>query len=81
MKSTITTPFLSQKTAVGYLADKVTLNFPDLFGECVYIHCFDCSLVSAFTNETQVSSPVTLHCDRETHRHLCGVAPKIKSKT
>jgi hypothetical protein len=30
-----------------------------LFGECVCIHCFDCSLVSAFTNETQVSSLVT----------------------
>jgi hypothetical protein len=53
MNSTISTPFLSQKTAVGYLADKVSLNFPDLFGECVY------PLVSAFTNETQGSSPVT----------------------
>jgi hypothetical protein len=30
-----------------------------LFGECVCIHCFDCFLVSAFTNETHVSSPVT----------------------
>jgi hypothetical protein len=26
---------------------------------CVCIHYFDCTLVSAFTNETQVSSPVT----------------------
>jgi hypothetical protein len=31
-----------------------------LFGECVCIHCFDCSLVSTFTTETQVSSPVTM---------------------
>jgi hypothetical protein len=30
-----------------------------LFGECMCNHCFDCSLVSALTNETQVSSPVT----------------------
>jgi hypothetical protein len=29
-----------------------------LFGECVCVHCFDCSLVTTFTNETQVSSPV-----------------------
>jgi hypothetical protein len=30
-----------------------------LFGEFVCIHCFDCSLSSAFTNETRISSPVT----------------------
>jgi hypothetical protein len=29
------------------------------FGDCVSMHCFDCSLVSTYTNETQVSSPVT----------------------
>jgi hypothetical protein len=52
--------FLSQKTVVvDYLADKVCLNFSDLFDECVYIHCFDCSLVSTFTNEIQVSSLAT----------------------
>jgi hypothetical protein len=37
----------------------VCLNFFGLSSECVRIHCFDCSLVSTFTNETQVSSPVT----------------------
>jgi hypothetical protein len=37
----------------------VCLNFFNLFGKCVCIHCFDYSLVSSFTNETQVSSPVT----------------------
>jgi hypothetical protein len=59
MNSTISTPFLSQKTvAIGFLAD-VCLNFFGLFGECVCIHLFDCSLVSTFTNETQVSSPGT----------------------
>jgi hypothetical protein len=26
---------------------------------CVCIHCFNCYLISTFTNETQVSSPVT----------------------
>jgi hypothetical protein len=31
-----------------------------LFGDCACIHCFDCPLVSTFTNETQVSSPVTM---------------------
>jgi hypothetical protein len=36
------------------------LKFFGLFGKFVCIHCFDCSLVSAFTNENQVSSPVTL---------------------
>jgi hypothetical protein len=30
-----------------------------LFGECVRVQCFDCSLVSTPTNETQVSSSVT----------------------
>jgi hypothetical protein len=30
-----------------------------LFGECVSIHCSDCSLVSAFRNKTHASSPDT----------------------
>jgi hypothetical protein len=33
-------------------ADDICLNNFGLFGECVCIHCFDCSLVPAFTNET-----------------------------
>jgi hypothetical protein len=61
MDSTISTPFLSQKTvAVSFLAENVCLNFFILFGECMCIQCFDCSLVSAFTSETQVSSPCTM---------------------
>jgi hypothetical protein len=36
----------------------VCLNLFSLF-ECVCIHCFDCSLVTTFTNETQILSPVT----------------------
>jgi hypothetical protein len=43
----------------GRQAGNVCLNFFALFGECVCVHCFDCSLVSTFANETQVSSPVT----------------------
>jgi hypothetical protein len=59
MNYTIITPFLSQKTvANSFLEDNISLNFFTLFGECVGIHWFDCSLVSAFTNETQVSPPV-----------------------
>jgi hypothetical protein len=54
-------PILSQKTvAISFLADNICLNFFDLFGKCVCIRCFHCSLVSTFTNETEVSSPVTL---------------------
>jgi hypothetical protein len=35
--STISTPFLSQKTvAISHLADNVCLNFFGLFGECVH---------------------------------------------
>jgi hypothetical protein len=62
MNSTISTPFLSQKT-VGisfWQADNVCLNFFGLFGECVCIHCFDCSLVSTFKKETQVPPPGTM---------------------
>jgi hypothetical protein len=59
MNSTISTPFLSQKTAAINLLADVYLNFFGLSGECVRIHCFNCSLVSTFTNKTQVSSPVT----------------------
>jgi hypothetical protein len=57
--STINTPFLYQKTdAISFLAD-ICLNVYGLSDECVYILCFDCSLVSTFTNEAQFSSPVT----------------------
>jgi hypothetical protein len=57
--STISTPFLSQKTvAISFLAD-VCLKFFSLFGKYVCIHCFDCSLVSTFRNKILISSPVT----------------------
>jgi hypothetical protein len=37
MNSTISIPFLSQKTVViNFLADSVGLNFFGLFGECVH---------------------------------------------
>jgi hypothetical protein len=62
MNSTISTPFLSQKTAViTFLAGRQHLfKFFGLFGECVCIHCFDCTWVSTFTNKTQFPAPVTL---------------------
>jgi hypothetical protein len=40
-------------------ADNVCLKFFGLSCECVCIQCFHYSLVSGFTNETQVSSSVT----------------------
>jgi hypothetical protein len=58
MNFTISTPFLFQKTdAISFLED-VCLKCFGLFGECVCIQCFGCSLVSTFTDETQISSPV-----------------------
>jgi hypothetical protein len=57
--STISTPLLSKKSCHGLLADNVCLNFLGLFGEYVHIHCFGYSLVSSFTNETRVLSPLT----------------------
>jgi hypothetical protein len=78
MNSTINTPYLSQKTdAISFQAD-VCLKFFGFFGECVHTHCFDCSLVSAFTNETHL---LLVRCDREIHRHLCGVVLKRSTKT
>jgi hypothetical protein len=59
MNYTISTPFLSQNTVAISLLAEVCLNFLGLFGECVSIHCLDCSLVSTFSNEIHVSSPVT----------------------
>jgi hypothetical protein len=39
MNSTISTPFLSQKTvAISFLGDSVCLQFFGMFGECVCIH-------------------------------------------
>jgi hypothetical protein len=64
MNSTISAPFLSQKTlAISFLTDNICLNFFGSFDECVCIHCFDCCLVSTFTNEIQVLSSVTCTCD------------------
>jgi hypothetical protein len=64
MNFSVSTPFQPQKTVViSFLADNVSLNFFSLSGECEFILCFDCSLVSKFTNET----------------HLCGIALKSQS--
>jgi hypothetical protein len=58
MSSTISTSFLSQRQLLSafWQAENVYLNLFGLFRECVCIQCFDCSLVSIFRNETQVSS-------------------------
>jgi hypothetical protein len=45
-----------QLASAFWQADKMCLNFIDFYGECVCSHCFDCSLVSTFRNETQISS-------------------------
>jgi hypothetical protein len=83
MNSTISTPFLSQRTVpVSFTANNICLNFFGLFGECLYIHCFDCSLVSTFTNETQVSSSVTrMMWMRKLWRSLWYRSKKIKPKS
>jgi hypothetical protein len=47
-----------QEPSAFWQADNVHLNFFGLFGECVCIHCFGYTLVSTFTTELQVSSPV-----------------------
>jgi hypothetical protein len=61
MNSTISTPFLSQKaTATSFLVGRHLLKLFQLVGDCVCIHCFESFLVSTFTNETQVSSPVMM---------------------
>jgi hypothetical protein len=59
MNSTINTSFLSNKPGAISFPGDVCLNLFGLFHECVCIHCFDWSLVSTITNETQISSPVT----------------------
>jgi hypothetical protein len=61
MNPSIGTPFLSHKTdAISFLEDNVSLKKFGFLDECVFIHCFDCSLVSTFTDETQVPSPVAM---------------------
>jgi hypothetical protein len=59
-------------TADVFLHSPQILQFFSLFGEHLCIHCFDYPLVSTFTNETQVSSPVS-HKMLYIHRHLSGV--------
>jgi hypothetical protein len=56
MNSTISTPFLpcprKQLPLDFWQADKGCLSILWLFGGCVRILCFPCSLLSIFTNET-----------------------------
>jgi hypothetical protein len=48
----LTALFWPKKTAANSFLADICLNFPGLFGDCVCSHCFDCSLASAFINET-----------------------------
>jgi hypothetical protein len=49
--------FLAQNIfVINFSAESVCLNLCGLFNECVCIHCFGCSLVSAFIYQSQVSS-------------------------
>jgi hypothetical protein len=61
MNSTISIHFLSQKTvAISFVVDDGYLKYFSLFDEFVCIHCFDSSLVSKFTNDTNVSRSVMM---------------------
>jgi hypothetical protein len=51
--------FPVKTVATSFLADDVCLNFFNLFAEYVWIHFFDCSFISTFINETQISSSLT----------------------
>lgn len=54
--SAISAPFLSQDTvATSFLAGRRLFTPFGLLGRCVRFNCFDCSLVSTFTNGTQVT--------------------------
>jgi hypothetical protein len=76
VNSTISTPFLFLKTAAtSFLADSICVNIFGLFGKCMCIYCFDCSLVSRVTHKKK-NFYCLLHCDWEIHCHLCGIAKK-----
>jgi hypothetical protein len=81
MNFTVSAPFLSQKAAaISFLAENVCLNFFGLFGEYVCIHCFDCFLVSTFTNEIQVSPALTHMLLRNSPPFLWYHSKKVKAK-
>jgi hypothetical protein len=73
MNSTITTPFLFQKTAVISFLVNDYLKIFGLFGECVCIYC-DCSLVSTYTLKPRFHHLLFVLRDWEIHHHLCGAA-------
>jgi hypothetical protein len=52
-----------------------------LFGECVCIHCFGCSLVSTFNRwNPDFITCYSYKCDWEIHCHLCGNTLKKSTK-
>jgi hypothetical protein len=49
-----------------------------LFGECVFIHCFNCSLVQHSLMKHRLHH--LFQCDWEIHRHLCGITLKTSKR-
>jgi hypothetical protein len=58
MNSTINTD-LQNSRSISFLAEKIGLNFFGFFDKWVLVLCSNYAVVSTFTNETQVPSPVT----------------------
>jgi hypothetical protein len=80
MNSTISTPFLPQKTvAISLLADTICLNFFSLFGEV----CAFTALIDSWFQHSQMKPRfhhlILIWCDWEIYCHLCGIILK-KSK-
>jgi hypothetical protein len=65
--------------AIGFLED-ICLNFFGLFGECVCIHCFDCSLVQHSQMKSWFHHLLLMWCDWEMCCHLHGITLKSKPK-
>jgi hypothetical protein len=70
-----------EKVLAFWQADNVCLSLFGLFGECVFIRCFDCFLISTFTNESQVLSSFTpTILLRNSSPSLCYHGSKVKAE-
>jgi hypothetical protein len=77
MNSTISTPFLSHKSAgIKFLADNVCLNF----SACLENMCASTTLTALWFQHLQMKPRfhhlLLVQCDWEIHGHLCGIALK-----
>ena len=80
INSTISTPFLSQKTAASsFLDNDVYLIFFGLFGDCVYINCFAWFQHSRM--KPRFHHLLLVRSDWEIRRHVCGIALKSQSRS